>query len=239
MTANQNARMTFVLSLTILVVVFSAMWPRPVRAECEVTCLIDFELACPDAPGGVCGATFIGSGGCDFAGLGLCYSSGFFSFLINDANPLTIELSDDLIELEVFFANVGLASGEMRFFNSRGEVVGDTLFTNGNCLLIMPPLQSQVFKDGVRTIEVTATGGVVYIDDFTSTLQQAPGGPPDFDADCDVGAFDLAQLLGTWGPCAEPCEPGDPGGTCPADLDGNCDVGAFDLALLLGSWGPT
>ena len=43
-----------------------------------------------------------------------------------------------------------------------------------------------------------------------------------------VGAFDLAMLLGSWGPC--------PG--CPADLDCDGDVGADDLARLLGSWGP-
>ncbi|MCZ6653352.1 MAG: hypothetical protein O7D91_10045 [Planctomycetota bacterium] len=52
--------------------------------------------------------------------------------------------------------------------------------------------------------------------------------PADFDGSGGVGAFDLAQLLGSWGPCFG----------CPADLDGDDAVGAFDLALLLGSWGP-
>lgn len=51
---------------------------------------------------------------------------------------------------------------------------------------------------------------------------------PDFDGDGYVGAADLAQLLGAWGPCV----------CCPADLDGDGDVGASDLALLLGAWGP-
>ncbi len=238
MLVTHNTKMAIGLSLLFLVAVFSAMWPGQARAECEVflPCTINFDGACPDAQE-LCGASFIGGGGCEFANLFFCYSSGIFSYRIDDANPLTIELSDDLIELNVFFANVGAASGEMRFFNSCGEEVGDTLFTNGNCLLFMPPLQSQVFEVGVRTIEVTATGGVVYIDDFTVTLEQVPA-PADFDKDCDVGAFNLAQLLGAWGPCPKPCEPGDPGGTCPADLDGDCDVGAFDLALLLGSWGP-
>jgi len=60
----------------------------------------------------------------------------------------------------------------------------------------------------------------------------------DLDGDGAVGASDLAQLLGAWGPCAEPCTPGDPSTTCAADLDGNCEVGAFDLATLLGAWGP-
>ncbi len=51
--------------------------------------------------------------------------------------------------------------------------------------------------------------------------------PADFDGDGAVGAADLAELLGSWGPCEG----------CPADLDGDGTVGAFDLALLLGGWG--
>ncbi len=61
--------------------------------------------------------------------------------------------------------------------------------------------------------------------------------PADFDSDGDIDAADLAQLLGDWGPCDEPCEPGDPATTCAADLSGDCDVAAFDLAILLGAWG--
>ena len=49
----------------------------------------------------------------------------------------------------------------------------------------------------------------------------------DLDGDGDVGPFDLAFLLGSWGPCP----------ACPADLNGDGVVGAFDLALLLGNWG--
>ena len=51
--------------------------------------------------------------------------------------------------------------------------------------------------------------------------------PEDLDGSGDVGPFDLALLLGTWGPCED----------CPADLDGDGQVGPFDLALLLGAWG--
>ncbi len=53
--------------------------------------------------------------------------------------------------------------------------------------------------------------------------------PADLDGNGEVSAFDLALLLGSWGPCE---------GDCPADLDGNGEVSAFDLALLLGNWGP-
>ena len=55
--------------------------------------------------------------------------------------------------------------------------------------------------------------------------------PGDLDGDGSVGAFDLAILLGSWGPCAD-CD------DCPADLDGDCAVGAADLASLLGIPSP-
>ena len=51
---------------------------------------------------------------------------------------------------------------------------------------------------------------------------------PDFDNDGDVGPFDLALVLGFWGPCDG----------CDMDLDGDGEVGPFDLALVLGNWGP-
>lgn len=55
----------------------------------------------------------------------------------------------------------------------------------------------------------------------------APACPADLDGDGQVGASDLATLLGSWGQA---------GG--PADLDQDGSVGASDLASLLGSWGP-
>ncbi len=78
----------------------------------------------------------------------------------------------------------------------------------------------------------------------TTTFSGAVGGnliedecPPcvsaDFNGDGIVEAADLAELLGSWGPCPEPPE------LCPADLMGTGDgfVGADDLAFLLGAWG--
>ena len=56
--------------------------------------------------------------------------------------------------------------------------------------------------------------------------------PTDVDGDGLTGAFDLAFLLGLWGPCA-------PGESCAClDADGDGLMGAADLAVLLGSWGP-
>ncbi len=65
----------------------------------------------------------------------------------------------------------------------------------------------------------------------------APPCPADLSGDGVVEAFDLGILLGAWGPCPAPCDPGDPLNTCPADLSGDCVVEAFDLGILLGSWG--
>ncbi len=52
--------------------------------------------------------------------------------------------------------------------------------------------------------------------------------PADFDNDGAVAPFDLAFLLGHWGPNADH----------PADLDADGTVGPPDLAILLGNWGP-
>ena len=54
--------------------------------------------------------------------------------------------------------------------------------------------------------------------------------PPDLNCDGNVGPFDLAALLVTWGSCAD-CD------DCPPDLNGDCTVGPADLAMLLGNWG--
>ncbi len=53
------------------------------------------------------------------------------------------------------------------------------------------------------------------------------GCPQDLDGDGQVEAFDLAIVLGSWGPCEG----------CPADSNGDNVVNAADLAQLLGAWG--
>lgn len=94
--------------------------------------------------------------------------------------------------------------------------------------------------DGVRglySFTVNADGsltqnGVLVDSQGTEPLQAevwwppAPPCPADLDGDGQVGASDLAGLLGSWG------------GPGLADLDGDSVVGASDLAILLGSWGP-
>ena len=200
--------------------------------ECPLpACTINFDDgACPN-PDEICGAIFAGGAGCVFDDLKFCYSSGFFSYRVDEGAGVSISLLGDLVALDVFFANVTGSSGEMRFFDADKNQVGEPLTTNGDCLLVMPDIQSVVFEVPIRFIEVSALGGQVYIDDFSIN----PGVKPplgDLTGDCIVGAADLLLLLAAWGPCAEPCPP-----FCPADLNNDCVVGAADLLLLLANWG--
>ena len=72
------------------------------------------------------------------------------------------------------------------------------------------------------------------ITDGTSTDDNGNGIPDECECSADingdgvVGPFDLALVLGFWGPCDG----------CDMDLDGDGIVGPFDLALVLGNWGP-
>ena len=54
--------------------------------------------------------------------------------------------------------------------------------------------------------------------------------PTDVDDDGHTGPFDLAMLLGSWGPVTQD--------TVCLDADQNGVVEAFDLAVLLANWGP-
>ena len=54
--------------------------------------------------------------------------------------------------------------------------------------------------------------------------------PTDVDGNGQTEAFDLAFLLGNWGPVS-------PNSAC-LDGDENGVIGAFDLAVVLGAWGP-
>lgn len=95
--------------------------------------------------------------------------------------------------------------------------------------------------DGVSRIKIPQTSGSVTIDlgfgeanpvanYFGSLLAIESTAPPcigDLNGDGDVGAPDIAILLGEWGVRGSA-----------ADFDQNGVVAAPDLALLLGAWGP-
>ncbi|MEE9212069.1 MAG: FG-GAP-like repeat-containing protein [Phycisphaeraceae bacterium] len=56
-----------------------------------------------------------------------------------------------------------------------------------------------------------------------------PSCAEDLNGDGVVGPFDLAVLLGAWGPCDA---------DCPEDFNEDATVNPVDLAVLLGAWGP-
>lgn len=144
-------------------------------------CTIDFDGPCPD-DAAVCGASFIGGQSCLVEGLPACYDTGTLAFKVTPAASLMILFEDDVISLRVFFAGAGAGStGRMRFLDADGREVDTPLETNGDCLAGMPARQTIVFTQAVRSIEVAAAGGPVWIDTFE--INPLCGSA----ADCDDG----------------------------------------------------
>ena len=79
-----------------------------------------------------------------------------------------------------------------------------------------------------RNDDSPAGADVVALDDVLFGEPISLACPADLNGDGDIGAPDLAILLGAWGPV----------GPHPADFNGDGTVGAWDLAWLLGLWGP-
>ena len=98
------------------------------------------------------------------------------------------------------------------------------------CVCVTDPYCCETYWDDlcVAHVEDPAFGCTAACSEGNGIPYACEDCPADFDDSGDVESFDLAVLLGNWGPC--------PG--CPQDLDGDCDVGPSDLAILLGSWGP-
>lgn len=107
-------------------------------------------------------------------------------------------------------------------------------------LIDIPGLLVGVMGDELRVLAQNPSAPFNYVQEISLTASMIPGMhmtdattaphppcPPDFNGDNQVGAADLALLLGSWGS----------GGTA-QDLNGDGIVNAADLALLLGSWGP-
>ena len=130
-------------------------------------CTMTFDDGmCPNA-GEVCGATFTGGNGCIFAGLGLCYDTGLFGYELSAGDLMSIEFSGDVNTLDVFFATAGPEEGTMLFFDGSGAQVQPTAFTNGDCLMTMPPSQFFMFDTPVRSMLVQAhPSNDLYLDTF-------------------------------------------------------------------------
>ncbi len=130
------------------------------------TCTIDMDTSCPDVTP-TCGASFSGGVGCFFENKTGCYESGLQAHKVQSGQTLTIDLSPGIMAVDVFFAAEGAATGTMTFRDAMGSVVGAPLATNGNCLVSMPSRQQASFPVAVERIEVTASGGTVWVDSLT------------------------------------------------------------------------
>ncbi|MEE9293479.1 MAG: DUF4215 domain-containing protein [Phycisphaerae bacterium] len=173
----------------------------PLPGPCNIT----FDGTCPNMTP-LCGADFVGSGGCIFAMLTNCYSSGLRSFKVTAAMPLTINLSGDLLKLRVFFAGQGLGTGTMTFFDISAVQVDSPISTNGNCLVLpMPQKQLVTFSRAVRKIEVIASG-TVWIDDFTVNPDVCGNGTVEAGEQCDDGNLDNGD--GCAATCTDECGDG-------------------------------
>ncbi|MCH8967979.1 MAG: S8 family serine peptidase [Planctomycetes bacterium] len=101
-----------------------------------------------------------------------------------------------------------------------------------NCPADYNPEQSDCDGDGVGDLCAISSG--ISEDENGNGIPDECEGcgdcPTDSDGSGDTEAFDLAILLGAWGPVT-------PDSAC-LDADENGFIEAFDLAVLLGAWGP-
>ncbi len=96
--------------------------------------------------------------------------------------------------------------------------------------------------DGVGDLAVGAIGdddggemrGAVWVLFLDGVPADCGDCPTDVDGSNSTGPFDLAFLLGNWGPIPPDA---DPAVVC-LDADGDGNIGPFDLAFVLGNWGP-
>lgn len=87
---------------------------------------------------------------------------------------------------------------------------------------------TRVLGEGIQndiTGDISATATVSIVQGCSEEC------PTDVNGDLATGPFDLATLLGCWGPIG-------PGSCQCLDANNDGDIGPFDLATLLAAWGP-
>ena len=172
---------------------------------------------------------YLGTGGAGAAGA-VIFKSGF-GFGIDNSNIAGVLGGTDIdpgngasvttgVELRIPLSAIpGYTSGDvkvMAFINGGGHDYSSNQYIpglGGGPNLAEPRLVNLDIIPGDQFVNSSAGGGNPC--------------PADLDGNGEVGAADLAALLGAWGATSGA-----------ADLDGNGDVGAADLAALLGAWGP-
>ena len=173
---------------------------------------------------------YLGTGSAGAAGA-VIFKSGF-GFGIDNSNIAGVPGGTDIdpgngasvttgVELRIPLSAIpGYTSGDvkvMAFINGGGHDYSSNQYIpglGGGPNLAEPRLINLDIIPGDQFVNISAGGG-------------GNPCPADLDGNGEVGAADLAALLGAWGATSGS-----------ADLDGNGDVGAADLAALLGAWGP-
>ncbi len=159
------------------------------------------------------------------------------TYVSDGATPASDIQLHGFITVDGGFADFVVTGADLGFGSGPGTFVGtyetDALNGVADESFFFPPyawvdLQIDSINGGIN-------GSGYFVDSFITcdVITAPPCEPPavceaDLDGDGAVNAADLAQLLGTWGPCED----------CPADFDGNGVINAADLAQLLGNWGP-
>lgn len=155
---------------------------------------------------------------------GFCYSVGL----------TTMQVVFDLDQPTAFRAIASLAAGsnaqtKLILTGSAGAVINANLIGTTDQMRTSGLLAAGRYTLVASSFASTTLSSIATQSDaaaFTLFFSTSPS-PYDLDLDGQVGASDLATLLGSWGPCAN----------CPSDVDASGSVDAADLAALLGAWG--
>jgi hypothetical protein len=160
--------------------------------------------------------------------------------------PGTVTVPAGVTGFGAVFTDVDVAgSTKLTAFDSEGNVLASVEAppAAGNGLFSFAAITSTGFEDRIAKVEIVSgnlplglgnldnarTGAdVVAMDDFIYGEPTNLNCQGDLNGDSEVGAADLAILLGAWGPV----------GANPADFNGDGEVAGWDLAWLLGIWGP-
>ena len=115
-------------------------------------------------------------------------------------------------------------------FFAGGNVVSESVVDNLEHLFVTG------LEPGEYVIELSRHDGGIAFPDWDAAVAwhvDAPDVPGDANGDCVVGIDDFLIVLGSWGPCPEPC----PVVPCPGDFNGDCEVGINDFLAVIGNWG--
>ena len=128
------------------------------------------------------------------------------------------------------FARTFFNDGRLFYLNESNELLEFRIIGGGG---VLGRSLLGFGQDAAGEVYAMANGtGVPFGDTGVVLRIVSPVVIADLDGDGSVGITDFLILLGSWGPCDEPCPP-----SCPADIDGDCNVGIMDFLILLGNWG--